>query len=366
MLLQHEFFEANVRVPGEGTQSQIWQALEFAVEEDGTTSVQGLYYARANIIRGRRPMPARTHTYDAENASEDADLALRGDAPELVKVVNCTAWFPMARLTDGKPRVVHPAEIKERGIHIAGKEQHWVCGSGATELEHVEGLQEAGFHTWPTSRRDVVSRPEDLLGDHWTSVTSEWDNVEEVFRGMRDTLRAGSGLRSGSFEMQFAMSTFRFWNQVTDTSTGDWRRSAEQVVERRFDAAFNFQQLHRDTVRLETQHRTKKEFKRLQMVSGFFGMVAVAKETEQGQEAMHRFETGTQLRVCTSDAALADAKDGMLADEHWKSRAGTHGSVKMRFDKAKGLPHGTLKVSCVWHEVTCNDVPGFEDQCLML
>ena len=53
--------------------------------------------------------------------------------------------------------------------------------------------------------------------------------------------------------MQFAMSTFRFWNQVTDTSTGDWRRSAEQVVERRFDAAFNFQQLHRDTVRLETQ-----------------------------------------------------------------------------------------------------------------
>ena len=173
MLLLHEFFEVNVRVPGQGTQSQIYQALEFAVEEDGTMAVRGQYYATANIIRGHRPAPARTHTYDAENAWEDADLALRDDAPELVKVVNCTAWFPMARLTDGKPRVVHPAEIKERGIHTAGKEQHGVCGTAATELEHVEGIQEAGFHTWPVPRGGVVSRPEGVLGDHWVSVTSE-------------------------------------------------------------------------------------------------------------------------------------------------------------------------------------------------
>jgi hypothetical protein len=65
--------------------------LEFAVEEDGTTSVRGLYHARANIMRGHRPAPARTHTHDAKNAWEDADLALRDDAPGLVKVVNCTA-----------------------------------------------------------------------------------------------------------------------------------------------------------------------------------------------------------------------------------------------------------------------------------
>jgi hypothetical protein len=66
-------------------------------------------------------------------------------------VVNYAAWFPMvARLTDGKPRVVHPAEIKERSAHIAGKEQHWACGSAATELENVEGLQEAGFAPFRT------------------------------------------------------------------------------------------------------------------------------------------------------------------------------------------------------------------------
>jgi hypothetical protein len=103
MLLLHDFFEVNVRVAGQGTQSQICQALEFAVEEDGTTSVRGLYHAPANITRACRNAPARTHTHDAENAWEDADLALRDDTPELVKVVNCTAWFPMARLTDGKP-----------------------------------------------------------------------------------------------------------------------------------------------------------------------------------------------------------------------------------------------------------------------
>ena len=51
MLLLHEFFEVNVRAPGKGTQSQIWQALEFAAQEDGTTEVRGQYYATANTTR---------------------------------------------------------------------------------------------------------------------------------------------------------------------------------------------------------------------------------------------------------------------------------------------------------------------------
>jgi hypothetical protein len=116
-----------LRVPGKSAKSQTRQALEFATQEEGTTTeVRGQCCATANITRGHRPAPARTHARDAESAWEDADLALRDDAPELVKVVNCTALFPMARLTDGKPRVVHPAEIKERGIHTAGKERRWV------------------------------------------------------------------------------------------------------------------------------------------------------------------------------------------------------------------------------------------------
>jgi hypothetical protein len=68
MLLLHEFFEVNARVPNQGTQGQTWQALEFAAQEDGITDVRGQHCARANAMRGHRPEPARSHTHDAENA----------------------------------------------------------------------------------------------------------------------------------------------------------------------------------------------------------------------------------------------------------------------------------------------------------
>ena len=318
MLLVGEFFEVNVRVEGAGTQTQIYQALEFEALQDGSIQVRGMYYAAALIVRLHRRAPPRTHTYDAVNAWEDGDLALRDDAKELLEVVNCTAWFPMSDLTDGKPRVVHPAEIKERGFYIAGKEQHWVCGSAASERIHIEGLQEGGgFDTWPMPRNELISLPEDVLGEHCVSVTSEWENVEALFAGVRNVLRSGSGIRSGSFDVQWTINTWRFWNQVTDTPPEAWSKSAQQILEGRFDATFNMQQVHRDIVRLEVQYKSISDFRRLQMVSGWFGMVAVARETEQGQQAVHRFETGTNLRVCTSDACLASAEGGLLAEEYW-------------------------------------------------
>jgi hypothetical protein len=51
-------------------------------------------------------------------------------------------------------------------------------------------------------------------------------------------------------------------------------------------------------------------------------MVAVAREAEQGQQAVCRLETGTNLRVCASDACLASAEEGMLPEDY---RAGHHG-----------------------------------------
>jgi hypothetical protein len=55
-----------------------------------------------------------------------------------------------------------------------------------------------------------------------------------------------------------------------------------------------------------------------------------------------------------------NAEEGLLAEEYWALRKGTHGSVKLRCDKGKGKPHGTLKVTAVWHELTHNVVVGFE------
>ena len=144
MLLVGEFFEVNVRVEGAGTQTQIYQALEFEALQDGSIQVRGMYYAAALIVRLHRRAPPRTHTYDAVNAWEDGDLALRDDAKELLKVLNCTGWLLMTALTGGKPRVVHPAEMKERGFYTAGKEQRWVCGAAASERTHVEALHVVG------------------------------------------------------------------------------------------------------------------------------------------------------------------------------------------------------------------------------
>ena len=370
MLFLHEFFEVNVRGEGQGTSSQIYQALEFAPQDDGSVHVKGQYYCHPKYVRGHARVPVGTHTYDEASSSEDGDLALRDVAPELVKVDNCTAWFSMASLTDGKPRVVHPDAIKDRSVHIAGKEQHWVCGSVATELApNLPGTGSVGpygFSVRRIARDDIISRPEDVLGEEYTSCTSEWDNMELVFAGIRGVLRCGSGARSGSFETPWSLQTFRFWNQVTDTKRSDWARSASQTKESRFDATFNYQQVHRDIERLEVVYKSKRDMRRLQMVSGFFGMVAVAKETEQGQDAIHRFETGTNLRVVTSDACLKNAEPGMLPEEYWTSRRGTHGSVRLRFDREKGQPRGTLKVTVVWYEVTFNDRPGFEDDFLIV
>ena len=50
----------------------------------------------------------------------------------------------------------------------------------------------------------------------------------------------------------------------------------------------------------------------------------------------------------------------------WASRKGSHGSAKLRCEKGKGKPRGTLKATVVWHELTHNDVDGFEDAHLIV
>jgi hypothetical protein len=71
-------------------------------------------------------------------------VALRENTPELLQACNCTAWFEMGAPADGKPVVVHPRDVKERGIFIAGKAQHCVCGSKAMELAPAQG--QAGLY----------------------------------------------------------------------------------------------------------------------------------------------------------------------------------------------------------------------------
>ena len=170
--------------------------------------------------------------------------------------------------------------------------------------------------------------------------------------------------------MPWTHAEWRFWNQAPDTKPDDWSRSTVSVMDRRFDAAFNYQQLHRDVSRAEVTYKSKQDFRRLQMVSGLFGLVGVSAQTEQGGQNISRFRTGTNLRVCTSDVSFQGAPEKgpgkVLAEAYWKSRGGEHGSFRMRHDKQEGKRHGTLTVRMVWHEITYRDVEGFEDKYLIV
>lgn len=362
-LLLYEFFEIYVKETGQAPEMQVYQATEFA-ETEGKVMVKGTCYAQARIVLGHRSLAGGRHTCDDAISSSDADATLREWAPELVRVTNCTAWFSMDSLVslfpNGKPMVVHPQEIKERGVSVAGKAQHYVCGSQAQERDT------GGFVISPLPRGELASLPEEFLGQNWQSVTACWGTVDEMFERARGVLRDGSGVRSGSFEVQWSLNELRFWNQVSDTAIGDWKHSTVTRIERRFDAAFNFQQLSRDVRRSEITYRSKEDFRRLQMVSGIFGLVGVSREAEQGAENISRFQTGTNLRVCTSTESLANAPEDIIPAEYWAARAGHHGTFRMRYDKQAGKRYGTLKVMMVWHELTYKDVDGFEDTYLIV
>lgn len=369
MLLLREFFEVNVKVDGRKPETQVYQATEFAVGEHGAVGipssvvVKGTYYAKARVVLGYRSLRDGQHTHDTEASSSDADILLR-DTPggELVRVSNCTAWFNMADLTNGKPMVVHPQDIKERGVSVAGKEQHYVCGSQAVEA--LNGGE--GFTITPLSREELVSYPEQAMGPYWLSVTACWSTMDDLFERARTVLRDGSGVRSGSFDVQWSMGELRFWNQVSDTPDADWKHTVVTRVERRFDANFNFQAMTRDVHRSEITYKSKKDFKRIQFVSGIFGLVGVSREAEQGADQVSRFCTGTNLRMCTSNAQFENAPEGVLPEEYWRSMKGHHGTFRLRYDKQEGKRYGTLTVRMVWHELTYKDVEGFEDEYLIV
>ena len=139
VLLQYEFFEVIVKEDGRAAEAQVYQAMEFGLNEDLLVVVKGTHYAPARVVLGHRRLRDNAHTHDADEGSSDADVALREGAPKLAQVSNCTAWFEMGALTDGKPMVVHLRDVKERGIFIAGKAQHCACGSKAMKWPRRRG-----------------------------------------------------------------------------------------------------------------------------------------------------------------------------------------------------------------------------------
>jgi hypothetical protein len=243
-----KFFEANaVGGPRHPERSQAWQAGRGCFSQSR---------ALCGCTGGRRLAPAAT--CDTANAWEDGGLALRGDARELLKAVSSDGWFPTSDLADGKPRVVHPAEMKERGFCMAGKEQHWVCGAAASERIHVEGLQKGGgFEACPMPRDELKSLPEGALGENYVSMTSasEWEDLKQRLCSL------GRG-------MPYAPGRTR--GRGPSTSSGPWRalhpRRGGKACSRFWKGGLtqpptcNEQRAHRGIVRLEVQHKSRKDF----------------------------------------------------------------------------------------------------------
>jgi hypothetical protein len=140
--------------------------------------------------------------------------------------------------------------------------------------------------------------------------------------------------------MPFSFGEFRFWNKVSDADPAAWATTQETNTERRFDAAFNHHQLSRDFVQRQVICGSKVDFKKLQMVSGTFGLVGVSQVTEQGGDNVPRFRAGIILYACASDACLEDAPETgpgkILVEDHLKLRKGGHGPFKMTFDRQNG------------------------------
>jgi hypothetical protein len=103
----------------------------------------------------------------------------------------------------------------------------------------------------------------------------------------------------------FTVSTLRrrHYYAVSDTEEADWSSTTQVRMERRFDAAFNYQQLSRDFTRREVTYKSKRDFARLQLASGVFGLVGVSQMTEQGVKES-RCSTSTYLRGWGEGARL--------------------------------------------------------------
>jgi hypothetical protein len=190
MLWQHEFYiviEPDPSKPSGAPLPYVYQAQEFKlrsnldpkeVEWAGKKKkeevwVCGVAYAPALHARKFNKNKMREgYLFHTVWNDGDADTALFGNCPELVRVDNCTAWRPMSLVMQLLPRVVHPKDMKVREINVAGRELHFVCGVSA-----MENVEEGTFTFKKIRRANFYMYPEDALGGGVQSCSIMWEQI---------------------------------------------------------------------------------------------------------------------------------------------------------------------------------------------
>ena len=168
--------------------------------------VCGVAFAPAFHVRKLNKAKMREgYLFHTEWNEGDADTALFGQCPEVVRVDNCTAWRPMSVVMGLIPRVVHPIDVKAREIHVAGRDLHFVCGVSA-----VKSLEKGTFIFKEIPRKHFWMYPEDALGGGVQSASILWERVESLFQGIRDVMQKNGNSRSGSFSMPWTAACMTF------------------------------------------------------------------------------------------------------------------------------------------------------------
>jgi hypothetical protein len=58
--------------------------------------------------------------------------------------------------------------------------------------------------------------PEEILGGVINSASSQWENVEQLFQGIRDIMSSGTGYTSGTFSIAWTNRCQKFWEVISN------------------------------------------------------------------------------------------------------------------------------------------------------
>ncbi len=220
LLWLHEYFRVYERAHSKNTFPYIYQALQFLVGgqlPEGTVEdmsetmrreiwVLGVCYIPAQNVRKyiKRVKGYIVHTELNDN---DADKALYGVCPEIVRLENCLKWHPMSTVSIDVPRIVHADDVKTRRVHVVGRVMHYVCGVTAVEDLHCQEFRLSRF-----GRQNFCMYPEERSGMELNSPSMMWEHIEGIFSQIRQCMRsARQGTSSASFHMPLPVSSFEFW-----------------------------------------------------------------------------------------------------------------------------------------------------------
>ena len=218
LLWLHEFYVV-VEGPRRKPLKLIYQALQFLLGDhlpEGAVHNMTDRMRRSIWVLGILHLPAehvrhfsrrnKGYIFHTELQDEDARTALFGSCPEVVRIENGLKWHQMRYVGTEVPRVVHAEDVQTRRVHVAGRDNHFVCGVTA-----VQDLVTHNFKLAHLPRSGFCMYPEERLGMELNSPSMMWEHIDDIFHRLRICMCSGrQGASSGSFSMPVLCTVYDF------------------------------------------------------------------------------------------------------------------------------------------------------------